>query len=633
MADPDNGATLLVGTLRRPGQAFQTVRRTPEFTLIPASLGVVVEPLADNVALRTVPIGFQITGGPGGLALTAPGPATEAAAAAAHLTRRFQLPAQSAEALKQGLAAGIAATAATPAQARGPKRRAVATAMLSLGMGAEAEAQLRAAAEQDPKEAASADTAGLTAIAALLANRPVDAAAIDDPRLTGTDEIALWRAIRQASADDQSRTAAATFATTAPLALLYPPGIRDRILPKIAETMILGGEAAAAKRLLTLAGDVPGLGYARALLRQADGDAAGALSALDALADGHDQRDRARAATRAVELRLSSGQVDAASAATALDKLRFAWRGDRRELALRERIADLHQQAGAWRVALSDLRSAAADFPGQAQAIQTHLMGMFITILYSQATDALSPLDLVALVDENADLFKSMPANEDLQTRLADRLMALDLPSRAAPLLEKLIDAATTAGARANFGARLATLRLNEGDAVGAVAALNATAATDLEPKLAEQRGIIAANAKSRLGDAAGAIEALAGLTGPAVENTRASVHERAGNWSAAAAALMELVGSGIPPTGELTDAQRQLVLRLATAEQRSGDRNGLAALRATLDARLGSGPVADTIRLLTADPVQGTGDLPRSEREMGLAKAVPAAMAAVRAP
>ena len=633
MADQSTGATLLIGTMRRPGQAFQSLRRTPEFALLPAELGVVVEPLADSIALRPVPKGFQITGGLNGLAISPPTQAMEAATAAVHLTSRLKLPTQSTDALLQALSHGIVAAAATAPQARGPKRRAIASTMLSLGMGAEAAALLKVTAEQDPKEAASPETIGLTAIAALLAGRPADAGGIDDPLLSGTDEIALWRAVKQASLDEQSSPAAASFAATLPLALVYPPGIRDRIVPLAMETMILGGEGAAAKRLLAVAGNMPGLGYARALLKQVDGDAPGALAALDALAAGHDRRDRSRAATRAVELRLAAGQLDAGKAADALDRLRYAWRGDRQELALRERIADLRQRSGAWRVALADLRAAQADFPDRAPAIQTHLTGMFMSLLYSDAADALSPLDLVALVDENADLFKSMPDNEHLQVHLADRLMALDLPSRAAPLLDKLAHAATTAAGRATFGARLADLRLREGDAAGAVAALTASAASGLEPALAEQRGIVAATAKSRLGDAAGAIEALTGLTGSRADDARAAAHERAGNWRAAEEALMQLAGTAIPTTGELTDVQRQLVLRLATAAQRSDDRNGLAALRATLDSRLGSGPMADMIRLLTADPVRAATDLPRAEREMGLVRGIPAALAAFKTP
>ena len=52
--------------------------------------------------------------------------------------------------------------------------------------------------------------------------------------LNGTDDISLWRAVRQAMQDEGSPSAAAVFAATAPLALHYPKPIRDHILPLIA---------------------------------------------------------------------------------------------------------------------------------------------------------------------------------------------------------------------------------------------------------------------------------------------------------------------------------------------------------------------------------------------------------------
>ena len=631
LADPDSGATLLVGTLRNPGQAVLMGRRTPEFAFVPAVQGVVVEPFADSIALRAVPAGFVLTGGVGGLAMTKPSPATEAATVAMYLTRRFKLPAQSADALSHRLTGGIADAAMAPPRARGPKRRAVATIMLSLGLAAEAQALLAIVAEQDPKEAASPDTIGLTAIAGLLAGRPGDAAGIADPRLTGSDEVALWRGVRQAMQEDGSPEAASVFAATAPLVPLYPPGIRDRVLPLVAETMILGGEAAAAKRLLATAKDAKGLGFARALLKQADGDAAGALEALDALAAGHDQRDRVRAATRSVELRLAAGQLEAGQAADALDKLRYAWRGDKREVALRERVADLRQRAGAWRAGLAELRSAEADFPDRAQALHAHLSTMFATLLEGEATDALTPLDLVALVDENADLIKAMPERAAFEARLADRLLALDLPARAAPLLEKLAASAPDSAGRGGFGTRLAELRLREGDAPGVLTALAASAGPNMEPTLTEQRAILASTAKARLGDTPGAIEALAGLTGAGADTARAALYEQAGDWPAAQRSLAAMGASAIPESGDLTDVHRQLLVRLAIAAERADDREALGALRATMGARFGGGPLADMLRLLTAEPVRAAGDLPRAAKEMGLARAVPAGLAALK--
>ena len=141
--------------------------------------------------------------------------------------------------------------------------------------------------------------------------------------------------------------------------------------------MIEGGEIAPAARLLDQRPDDPHLAYARALRVQAEGDTGKALAMLDALANGPDRFDRARAAVRAVELRLAARQLDKHQAADALDKLLYAWRGDDRELALRERVAALRARPGAWREALSILRQAETDFPDQTAAIHERLKDTF----------------------------------------------------------------------------------------------------------------------------------------------------------------------------------------------------------------------------------------------------------------
>ena len=85
-------------------------------------------------------------------------------------------------------------------------------------------------------------------------------------------------------------------------------------------------------------------------------------------------------------------------------------------------------------------------------------------------------------------------------------------------------------------------------------------------------------------------------------------------------------------PCGALDDAQRAIVLRLATAATRADDDTTLTALREKLGPRIGSGPQADMFRLLTAAPVRGTADLVRARTELGFARAVAADMAPKKA-
>ncbi len=364
ITDPQTGGTLLVGTQRASGQGVAVERRTAEFLLPVTGQGIVVVPLSDAIDLRITQAGFVLSGARAGLALSPTQPTDEATMAAAGLTRQFEFPRQTTENLawrakRQAIAAAIA-----PLLTRGPKRAALAESLIGLGLGVEAQTLLRVAMKDDPREAASPAAIGLASIAALLAGRPAEAGGLADPRLTGTDEIALWRAVQTAMADEGSPAAAAVLATTAPLLFTYPAEIRRRILPLALETMILGGEVDAAARLLAQRENDPRLAYARALLKQAEGDNDGALALYDALANTRSPLDHVRASARATELRLAMGKLDTKGAAEALERRLYAWRGDARDLALRLRIAELRQKTGDWRPVFAILRGAKSDFPG-----------------------------------------------------------------------------------------------------------------------------------------------------------------------------------------------------------------------------------------------------------------------------
>ncbi len=607
MADPDTGATLLVGTQRRPGQGVAINRSTTEFVLRTTGLGVVVEPLSDAIGLKVVEAGFSLSGGTGGLAASPRTEASDALTEAAHLTRRLDFSTMPAESLVQLMSRQMMDAALAPPQAKGPKRRTVAQTMMALGLASEAEGLLRVAAEQDPRQAASADVKGLTAIAALLAGRVADADGIADPGLTGTDDIVLWRAVRLAMQDEGSPAAAAVFASTAPLALLYPKPIRDRILPLMIETMIQGGEAVQAALLLAERKSDPGLDYARALLRQSEGDTDKALESLDALAAGHDRFDRARASARAVELRLAKGKIDPAQAADALDKLIYVWRGDQREVALRERIADLRAQSGAWRVALSGIRQTETDFPEQAAVLHERVKDTFARMVAAHDLGLMTPIDVVATIDENADLMPADGGDPALEEQLSDRLLALDLPDRARPVLQKLMKTTASAAGKARFGTNLAALELREKDDVSALAALDASEGHSLPSDLIEKRAMLRADAMAHGGDPAGAAVVLGAVGTPAAKLARATILEQAQDWPNAERAWSDYASSTLPETGDLNEDQSRIVLRLATATARATDDAALGTLRAKYAGRIGTGAFADMFRLLTAEPVRGT--------------------------
>jgi hypothetical protein len=240
---------------------------------------------------------------------------------------------------------------------------------------------------------------------------------------------------------------------------------------------------------------------------------------------------------------------------------------------------------------------------------------------------------LTALVDENADLLPVGPAGDVLQARLADRLLALDLPKRADPVLQKLMLAAPSDVSRAGFGARLAALRLREGDAAGALAALGASNVDDAPADLVERRTLLLAAAHARLGDAVRALAVLAPLDTASADEARATILERANDWPAAEKALNTYAAKVVPAEGKLDDGQRRTMLRLATAAARAGDAATLTVLRQGTGTRMETGPLADMFRLLTADQIRSVGDLKRSGQEAVLARELPSQLKAVQAP
>ncbi len=596
LADPDSGATLLVGTQRRPGQAVTIQRRTMQFILRQAIQGIVVEPLADSLQMQSTPQGFTLSGSTGPLAVSPITPTMQASIAAAHLTRALDLPLVRPETLFHRLEQQFLEAGATPPLSRGPIHRATAESLVSLGFGAEANSLLQIVAAQDPQEATTPSTEALMGMTALLAGRPNDADPLNDPKLNGTDEIDFWRAIRQAMADEGSPAAAAVFANTGPLVLAYPKPIAEHFLPLVVETMLLGGEIQPAARLMDARPDDPRLAYARALRREADGDTDGALAMLDQLTLGRDQFDRLRGAVHAIELRLKAGRITTEQAADGLDRLLIAWRGDDRELALRERLADLRARTGAWRAGLTILRDAEDDFPERVTAIQARLQDMFGAMM-RDGGQSMPPLDFVSTVDENIDLMPRYENDPAVQQALLDRLIALDLPDRAIPLLQKLLHGAMSDVAKARYGATLAAIQDHEGQTADALATLDATETEQAPDDLAEGRILTRASAMAHGGNPADGIKLLTRLATAAASARRAELQEDAGDWAAAEAAWRaSLAASKLPDAGLVSAAAARTLVRLAAASARAGDDTGLQGLRDAWLDRLPPGPDSDVV-------------------------------------
>ncbi|GGG23110.1 hypothetical protein GCM10010964_09050 [Caldovatus sediminis] len=620
LADPLTGAPLLVGTLREDGQAMALSRRGAQFDLLPSVLGVVVLARSDALVLRAGLDRFTLSAAGGAeLVLGEAWDAPAAAAEAATMGRVLDLPVAPAEALLERLRHLQGAIAAAAPLARAPLRREATEALLALGLAQEAQAMSALAFQEDPRAVDDPRLLLAHGAAALLAGRPAEAAsAIEDRRLPEVEETELWRAVL-AAARGAPEAAAPVLAGTAPLLLVYPGAVQARLLPSAVEALIgAAGQRptllGAARRLLEEAAvETPLLALAQARLAEAEGRTGEALAAYDALARGRDRLARARAIHRAVELRLATGALDPPGAAAALEAALFAWRGDAIEVGARLRLAALKREIGDAEGAFALLREAEAQHPDHAGTLRPRLREALLAAM-AQAP----PLRAVALADASQDLLpEAGEAGVAALMLLADRLIALDLSDRAARLLGVTAVRSLESPARAALGARLAALRLDEGDFAGALLALGATAAVGLPQSLTAEREVLRARALARGGDPQAAAAALRRL-GAAGAEALAELLAEARDWPGAAAALAVHVENALPaPPAPLSPEHRRALARLAAFAALAGDEARLAALRAAHGPRMRNGPLGEAFALLTAAPVRGLDDLPRLQREL----------------
>ena len=622
LTDPEIGLPLLVATVAEPGQGIAVGRRLAQAELLPTSLGAAALIRDDRLRLTRGRERFVLSAETVGEGLRIQADGFGALADAAAMSRLFEVPNAGTAELQARQQEQQAAIADAPPLQRAPLRRALAQTLLALGLPQEAQAVARLAMQEDPRAAADATFAALAAAAAALADRPEEAAALTDPRLAQSDELALWRAVLAARRGDPA--AGPGFAATLPLLLAYPEALRARLAPIAALALAEAGEAGPLRALLAVGPEGPALDLVRGRLAEAEGRTADALAAYDAAAAGRDRLVRARALRRGIELRLATGAIDAGQAAAALDASLFAWRGETEEVAARLRLAELRRQAGAARAAFDLLRETEVLFPQEAPRIRAAAGAALMAALETEA-----PLAAVALHDANRALLAGQPRQDAVALLLAERLVALDLPARADAVLTEAL-AAASGEARARLGLRLAEVRLAEGEAGRALEALSDSDAADTPPDLRERRALLGAAALARRGDRGAAIAALDAL-GPAGHAARARLLAEDRRWAEAADALAAHL-SVAPPEGPLPEPLAREAVRLAAFAALAGQDARLAGLRASLAPRLPAGPLADAFGLLSADALRGAADLPRLARELEFLRDLPRLLEPLRA-
>ncbi len=627
--DAESGAPILVGTLRTSNAAMLTSRRSAEFRMPSTFLGLVVHPVADRVSMRAARKGFVLSAG-ANTTLALSGIESAAPPGAKPLPRQFDFPALPVEALLRRLQAAQAATATAAPQDRTVRRIELAQALLSLGLGVEAQSLLTVTVSDDPRAASHADVLDLQAISAVIAGRFDEATRLNASAVDGSDETLLWRGLLAASTGQPPRSAAPLLSATFPILLEYPAPLKNRFLPLAAETLARGAETIAARRLLEASRDSPGLDFARVVLSRSEAredDPSVALHLLDKMINGPDRLARSRALGERIELKLSTHTISVSQAADALERTIFSWRGDELDKRRRLRLAVLREQAGQWQQALLQLREAANLWPEQAGEIKPLLSNVFRKVFEASKEKSIAAFDFLALAADNVDLLPEGEKGQDVARHVADQLEQIELPRRAAEVLERLVAAAPEGLGRAELGLRLATQRHQMGHEAGALDALNGSTTPNLPTDLQERRALAFARSMAAAGDPGSALATLADLTSPVSLELRVTIQESAGIWQGASDDLRRLVDRSVASQGPIDHSGALLVVRWASAAARAGDRGEIMSIRSAFVPRVAAPDFRAMLEILTAERVDGVSDFKRAAAEAKLASTIPAAL------
>ena len=611
LADAEIGR-LMVVPVSELGRGIDAPQQFVDFRTLASVQGLVLSPIADDVAVHVESDGVEVTR-PGGLDLSSDRDRLLGhRAKITHVLFDFDRWRGSRNLdYVERRAALERAIVTAPQGARTGPRLALAHFYFANLFAAETLAVLDAIGRDDAPALDDPAVHALKGAACLLVDElPCAVVELGQHTLDNEPEAALWRASLAAAAGDAS-AAAQGFLGSANLLPLYPKELRRRFALEAAASVLDTEQPALSAPLLDLVfkdKSAPQDETAMALFLdgrrlQQEGKLDDALKRWSDAAAPDAPQARARALyARALAL-LDAGKASRADTIKALDGLRFAWRGGEFEFTLLRKLGELQIAEGDEGGALESLRQAALDFPDRPETkeVVKETADAFASVFLDDKAANLSPLRALALYDEFHDLEPVGERRDLIAKKLIDRLVSVDLLDRAADLLGEQVTKRMTGADKARGATQLALLHLMDHEPNQAMTALDIDVGRDLPADLTRQRQQLRARVLLEQNRPSDALQLIANDDSRDADRLRADIYWRTRDWGNAAKTLERLAGAP-PADGKIGADAARLVVSLAAALTLDDDQAGLAKLRAAFGPAMAGSQFADAFRVLAGD-------------------------------
>jgi tetratricopeptide (TPR) repeat protein len=482
---------------------------------------------------------------------------------------------------------------------------------LAHGRAAEALGILKMMLKQDELLEQNSEFRAVRGVANFKQGR-LDEAAVDlsVPELSAEQDAELWRAM-VAEARGKYENALEFYRRGKDVMGTYDENDRAELQLAVIRSAIETGELEMAQQELDL---MSGLTlteaqlsesvYQSARIAEKQGQFDQALTQYDDLTRAPERWISARARYSRVKFGLRSGDIDPASAIDQLERLRYAWRGDRFESILLSDLSDLYFATGDFEMALEALRQGVSYYPDAASNMQmSSRMGNIFRALFEDGrADELTPIGAISLFYKFRELTPLGNEGDLMIRRLADRLVSVDLLDRAAELLEYQVKSRTEGAARAQIAGNLAKIYILNREPDKALEILRATREPRLPGDILANRRHIEARTLIEMNKFEEAEVLIEDDRSADAEVLRADAYWGSKDWIRLVPTIRRLLGDGWRRNSPISGIQRLNLIRLAIALSQTGDRAGLIELRRRYSNQVREGDFARAFELLTND-------------------------------
>ena len=478
------------------------------------------------------------------------------------------------------------------------------------GLGTNALYILNQMEKAELPEAQTDDFHSLKGIANFLARRYHEAAAdFSAGTLPESEEGVFWHTLARSTFEQKDENNDIIFEHIS-LIKDYPQEIKDLIAIKAAENALNTGDDLSAQNFIDILSSVtnrvkdlsPQIGYLIGKKLELQGYPRNAIKEYRTLINSPNTRFSALSRYENAVLSERINLMSLQNTITELERLRYAWNTPEFKYRLLNKLSDLYIKDNDYYKAINSLNDArAAASPEQEEQLLKKMLSIFESIYLNHQADAkLSPITALALYHD----FKWLSELSDKETaiiqRLADRLFAVDLLSRASNLLNSLLRSyPLTPEETARIGARLAIINLYNELPSAALQILDKTDSPGLSDETAAPRRVIRARALAALEESDAALELLKDDYGKNALLFKFQIYWNSQKWAEASDTIKYLIEEPVPGQ-KLSQEQINYVLDWATTLKQAGKETVLVRLRNKFMPYFENTPYQSAFNILT---------------------------------